>query len=175
MLLTEGSSRPGYRYYESQYRVHHPIDYDMAAQRSEDDLSIPLARISPKVLLNPHGLIRIKGGNHRAKHIAAPWSARHSAAITVYHYPIRGFEQFERNVRNRKQLVASNRHVSMGPHYFRWLRLLDAGGLEREYDRFVIKNHELPVLERLGVIRRDPTPGKTIAAVLRAGGPASGE
>jgi hypothetical protein len=40
----------------------------------------------------------------------------------------------------------------MGDHYRRWVRILDEGGLEEEFKRFILSNGEIKVLEKLGVL-----------------------
>jgi hypothetical protein len=40
----------------------------------------------------------------------------------------------------------------MGDHYRRWVRILDEGGLEEEFNRFILSDNEISVLVKLGVI-----------------------
>lgn len=167
MLLTEKSRSPDYRFFHSEVRVNTPIAYSTSDCKERLNVSIPLAPTSPKVLVNPYGLAHIKGGNHRAKHAAA-WKKAMSENITVYHYPIRSYERFERNVRHRQQLIAKNKKVAMGSHYYRWVCLLERDELMQEYERFIVKEHELPVLKRLGVVVEDRRPRDTISSVVNA-------
>jgi glycosyltransferase involved in cell wall biosynthesis len=160
MLLEKDKLEAGGDYHASHLCVQNPIFYSKEVQLTQENISIPLVKISPKVLVNPHGLFRIKGGNHRAKHIAGPFNQRHSDEVVVYHYPIRSYAQFERNVRNREALVKLG--ARMGDHYRRWVRLLQEGKLEQEFERFVMMPADIEVLDRFGVIARDTTPGEAI-------------
>ena len=161
MLLTEDCHKPGYRFHDSTLRVNHPIYYEKQAQRIAPNISIVLAKIAPKVIINPYGLFRIKGGNHRALHIANATQQRFTQDITVYHYPIRSYAQFERNVTHRQKL-AQLKDIRMGDHYFRWVKILEAGKLEEEFNRFVFSDKDIDVLSRFGVVVEDDTPHQTI-------------
>lgn len=152
MLLDEHSVASGLPYWSSTLRVVNPIYYSKQVQVEIDNISIPLAKISPKVLVNPHGLFRIKGGNHRAKHVMRLINQRDSDEIVVHHFPIRSYEQFERNVRNRQPLLAKG--ARMGDHYRRWVRQFEQGKLDEEFSRFVMTDKDAEVLMRFGIIER---------------------
>jgi len=154
MVLGEECRAPDYVYYQTTLKVRHPIAYDKKSQREQINISLPLVSIKPKVMVNPHGLLSIKGGNHRAVHIGNVLGQQLSPHITVYHYPIRSYQQFEKNILNRVELAKVN-NVRMGDHYFRWVELYKQGKLVEEYDRFIIKRDELSVLERFGIIEQD--------------------
>ena len=152
MLLDEKMIASGLAYSASTLRVTNPIYYSKQTQIEEDNISIPLAKISPKVLVNPHGLFRIKGGNHRARHVTRFLNQSESTNVVVHHYPIRSYEQFERNIKNRQPLLHSG--ARMGDHYKRWVRMLDEGKLEEEFNRFVMSEKDVEVLTRFGVIEK---------------------
>jgi hypothetical protein len=154
MALSEANLEPDTPYYETTLKVKHPIVYDKKAQREQINIAIPLTSIKPKVMINPYGLIKIKGGNHRAIHVGNLFGRQQGSHINIYHYPIRSYEQFEKNIRNRVEL-AKLKDIRMGDHYFRWVTLYQEGKLAEEYERFIIKNNELPVLERFGIIEQD--------------------
>lgn len=152
MLLDEKNVATGQPYSASTLRVMNPFYFSEQEVLEEDNLSIPLAKTSPKVIVNPHGLFRIKGGNHRAKHIMRLVNQRNSDEVVVHHYPIRSYEQFERNVKNRQPLL--HKGARMGNHYRRWVRLLDQGKLEQEFSRFVMTEKDAEVLIRFGIIEK---------------------
>lgn len=152
MLLDENIVEKKLPYSASTLCVRNPIFYSKQTQIEVDNISIPLAKISPKVLVNPHGLFRIKGGNHRARHVMRFINQRDSDEVVVYHYPIRSYEQFERNVRNRQPLLQKG--ARMGDHYRRWIRIYEQGKLEEEFSRFVMTEKDTDVLTRFGVIER---------------------
>ena len=148
----------GVDYRLSCHQVSCPILYNKADQIAKQGLAIPLAKISPKVIVNPNGLIKIKGGNHRAKHIRF-WACRDSDDIQVHHYPIRNYQQFENNIRNRKALLDSDPSTRMGVHYKRWVSILEQDGLHAEFNNMSLHESDMSTLIRIGVINKlDSTP-----------------
>ena len=138
-------------FWHCMYKVVSPIMYSREDQLNRPGLSMPLVRISPKVIVNPRGLIKIKGGNHRAKHLRR-WADRAIDDIEVHHYPIRNYQQFEKNILNRKRLLESDPHTRMGVHYKRWVDLLNQGKLHNEFDSMSLSVDEIATLERVGVV-----------------------
>lgn len=157
MLLTEDALKNAYTFQQACYCVNYPICYDTQAQKKDERVSMLLVPISPKVIVNPSGLIKISGGNHRAKHWGKPFTARTTDQIRVYHYPIRTYAQFEANIKHRQQLLKLP-NVRMGDHYLRWVKLLEQDKLREEFERLVIKNEALKTLERLAVAQQDLLP-----------------
>jgi hypothetical protein len=151
MALSEDALAPDYHYMDTNLVVKNPIFYDSNAQINDTAVAMLLVKISPKTIVNPHGLIELKGGNHRAKHGWRLINKRDEAGITVYHYPIRNYQQFKANIENRKRLLETT-DARMGDHYRRWVRILDDGGLEDEFKRFILADNEIQVLEKLGVL-----------------------
>ncbi|MDX1351838.1 MAG: glycosyltransferase family 2 protein, partial [Thiomicrorhabdus sp.] len=115
MLLTEEALKVDYHFSKAQHRVLYPICYDREVQKNDDQISMLLVPISPKVIVNPKGLIKLSGGNHRAKHVGKAFSARNEARIHVYHYPIRSYAQFEANIKHRAELLKLP-NARMGDH-----------------------------------------------------------
>lgn len=150
MILTENALNKDYDYRTANHAVINPILFDKKTQINADSIAMLLIKISPKTIINPYGLIKMKGGNHRAKHGWRWINSRDESDITVYHYPIRSFQRFEDNIRNRKRLL-QNTNARMGDHYRRWVRLLDEGKLIDEYQRFVLSDTELSVTTKLGI------------------------
>lgn len=166
MVLGEESLSPDYPFYKTTLMVRHPISYDKWAQRNQTNISLPLVSIKPKVMINPHGLLKIKGGNHHAVHVGNLFNKRQDSQINIHHYPIRSYAQFEKNIRNRVELAKVN-DIRMGDHYFRWVEFYKQGKLEEEYDRFIIKHDETPTLERLGIIEQNTTARDCIINSIR--------
>ena len=146
---------------KSEYRVENPIFYRKNTQLSSEKISIILTKISPKVIIKPKGLIWIRGGNHKALHLfnfkdyfTHYDKIKRFEKIKVFHFPIRSFEQFKKNIENRRILLQKG--AKMGPHYKRWVKLLESGKLEEEfYNNLVFKKEELKVLEKFGIIVKD--------------------
>ncbi len=149
------------KWYESEVRVENPIFYRKNTQLSAEKISIVLTKISPKVIINPKGLIWIRGGNHKALNIfdfrdyfRHYDKIKRFEKVKVFHFPIRSFEQFKKNIENRKKLLENG--AKMGPHYKRWVKLLNIGKLEEEfYNNLVFKENEIKILEKYGIVIKD--------------------
>ena len=151
MALTEDALQPDYHFSQAKYYVQYPICYDKDTQMNDDQISMIFAPLSPKVIVNPNGFIKISGGNHRAKHIGKMFTARKEVGITIFHYPIRSWEQFEANIKHRQQLL-KNPNARMGNHYRRWVSMLEKGVLRDEFERFLLLKTETKVLLELGIL-----------------------
>ena len=156
MLLLEKKE-----FFLSQYYVKNPIFYSKENQLNSKKVSITLTKIAPKTIINPHGLIYLRGGNHKALHIANIRDYLHSGYdkikrfrdIEVFHYPIRSYAQFEKNIKNRKRLLESRKKISMGPHYRRWVELYNMGELEDEFYRSIVfKEDDIKTLLKYDII-----------------------
>lgn len=153
MQLDEQFLQPGYRYHQAYLQVKNPLLNKHLDLINTDALSIMLSKIHGKVIVNNHGLLRVKGGNHRAWHLLGQYNQITENNIKVLHYPIRSKQQFINNIENRAQLLRKG-PVRMGNHYRRWVRLYEEGKIEEELDRFILKDKEIKVLERIGLIHQ---------------------
>jgi len=144
----------------SEYRVENPVFYRKDTQLSTQNISMILTKISPKVIIRPKGLIWIRGGNHKALHLGNIKDyfkhydkIKRFNDVEVFHFPIRSFEQFKRNIENRKILL--QKKAKMGPHYRRWVKLLDEGKLEEEYyNNIVFNQNEIDVFKKYGILKK---------------------
>jgi len=159
MLLESGKD-----FFDSSYLVENPIFYSKEKQLTSDKLSIILTKIAPKTIINPHGLIYLRGGNHKALHIANMRDYLRSGYdkikqfkdIEVFHYPIRSYTQFEKNIKNRKRLLESSKKVSMGPHYRRWVKLYNEGKLLEEFEHSILFNQkDIDTLLKYDIVKYD--------------------
>lgn len=155
MVLTEECVQPGYHYSQAQYAVKNPILYSSDTQINDTAVSMLLVKISPKTIVNPHGLIKLKGGNHRAKHGWRWINAREESGIVVYHYPIRNYAQFEANIINRQRLLRDT-NARMGDHYRRWVKLYEQGLLEQEFGKFILSASDIETTNRIGLTEKCP-------------------
>lgn len=151
-------------FFASTHYVENPIAYSKHTLLNREETSLVLTKIGPKTIVNPHGLIEIRGGNHKAWHIANSYEylfkkydkIKKFDHIKVFHYQFRSYEQFEKNIKNRKILLESTKHIRMGAHYRRWVKLYDEGKLEEEfYHRLCFSNSELDVLKKYAIVRYD--------------------
>ena len=155
------------RYYETPLKVQCPILYDRSEQISNDCAAILLTKIGPKVAVNPYGLLSINGGSHRAKHLGHMKKDVVQPDINVYHYPIRSYQQFEKNIIHRKELL-KRKDIKMGDHYRRWVRLYDEGTLFEEYKEFFLSPQTQAALEKVGVLIKDDSPKQMIEKALQS-------
>jgi glycosyltransferase involved in cell wall biosynthesis len=138
-------------FWKTRNKVVSPILYSKNDQLARQGIAMPLVKISPKTIINPFGLLKIKGGNHRAQHLMF-WRDRIETDIEVHHFPIRSYKQFEKNIKNRAMLLQKNVNTRMGDHYRRWVEQLEKGELPTEFARMSLAETDLAVLEKVGVI-----------------------
>jgi len=128
-----------------KYHVSNQINYN------NGESNIILGKIGRKVIVNPHGLIKINSGNHSAEHIAF-WKKLEIDTIHIYHYPIRNFTQFELNIKNRKKLLDKYNNIKMGTHYKKWIDIYKKNNLMNEYKKFVFNKNEINILKKFGIL-----------------------
>jgi hypothetical protein len=161
MVIDESVSNGNY--WDAEYHVHNPVYYRKEIQLTQEYPSIVLSKIGPKVITDPNGLLIIRGGNHKALHIRNLWDywrhydkIKRFDKIEVFHFVIRSYEQFEKHIKIRKRLLEDKKHVRMGPHYRRWVKLYNEGKLKEEWEnRIVFKNEEVKVFEKYGIFKKD--------------------
>ena len=160
MVLDETVSNGNF--YEAKYHVHNPVFYRKETQLTQEYPSIVLSKIGPKVITDPKGLLIIRGGNHKALHIRNLWDywrhydkIKRFSDIEVFHYVIRSYAQFEKHIINRKRLLEDKKHIRMGPHYRRWVKLYNEGKLKQEFEeRIVFKMDDVKVFEKYGIMQQ---------------------
>ena len=153
MALDKSVLDTDFHYSDARLRVKNPILYSSNAQINETAVAMLLVKISPKTIVNPYGLIRMKGGNHRAKHAWRLINSREEPGISVHHFPIRSFSQFEKNIINRKRLLETTQ-AKMGDHYRRWVKIYNDGNLKEEFNRFILSSEEIKLLLKLGILEQ---------------------
>ncbi len=169
ILFSRKAFDEGGKYYEETNRVLYPIHYAQGIQEREEHLSIMLGEIHGKVMVRTLGLLRVKGGNHRAWHLWGWYNQCDSANVMVYHFPIRSKQHFISNIENRRALLKKG-VTKMGSHYKRWVKMLEEGKLEEELSRLVLDENYEKVLRNLGVVVEDHTPRNRIGKLLEQAG-----
>lgn len=152
-------------FYERIYRTLYPIDYGKRTELTEKNMSVQLSKIHGKVMINLHGLIRVKGGNHRAWHLWSKWATKRSINVQVFHYAIGSHEHFINHVTNRKRLLDKGVD-KMGNHYRRWVNMLEEETLDEEWGRLMLDKDAIRALSKYGVIKKDESAKKVIASIL---------
>lgn len=146
--------------------VKFPIFFKGVNLQQEENLPIQLGKITGKVIACNHGLVRIHGGNHRAKHFFKKLSHRECSSIKVLHYPIRSKSHFIDHIKNRADLLASNEKTKMGDHYRRWVKFYKEDRLEEEFSRLVLTDNDIAVLTKFGVVEKIPEVSHRVRQLL---------
>ena len=150
----EDITQDNFHFTDTDYRVKFPSMNKQGDLIHDDQLSIMLSNTNGKVRVNNQGLIRVKGGNHRAWHWWEKLNFRKSSDCRVYHYPIRSKALFENNIQNRAELL--DRGITkMGDHYRRWTRQMRDQKLDEEFSRLAISKEDAAVLMKFGLITKD--------------------
>jgi hypothetical protein len=166
MIPDERFHDAGFDYLESPYQANLPVLNKMTNIISDDNVSIMLGKINGKVIVNNHGLLRVKGGNHRAWHLWAFANKKSSSDIKVYHYPIRSKQHYLEHIENRSRLLSGG--VSkMGDHYRRWVRLYDQGLIDEEIGRLVLSKNDADVLKKFGIVCENDYIGRMIREKIK--------
>ena len=146
----------GKDYYESTWRVSTPITYPPETQPDVSvQMSLLLLSVREKVILNPRGIFKVRGGNHDAYHIYKLLGSRVEDNIFIYHFQIRSYEKFVAQAKQGAVLLKNNPATRMGNHLRRWAKMWEAGTLEEEYERFLFTRDETRTLEKIGIINED--------------------
>ena len=160
-MVPDAHSVQDENFFESDYYVKNPVFYKKSKELTNPKQSIIIGKIGPKTIVNPHGLIELRGGNHKAWNIANTYEylfrkydqIKRFEPIEVFHYSIRNYTQFEKNVLNRKRLLESGRKVRMGPHYRRWVKMYNEGSLEEEfYKNILFSQEDINVLSKYDIV-----------------------
>ncbi len=142
-----------------------PVLYCKGNEICDEKRSIMMGKIHGKVMVRTLGLIRVKGGNHRAWHAWGWLNQRNEPDITVYHYPIRSKSHFMENVKHRAYLL-ENGVTKMGNHYRRWAEMYRNGTIDKEFRRLVLTPDYKRCLNDLGIIREDTHARDVIGEIL---------
>ncbi len=142
-------------YYQSPWRVISPVHYRSKYQKKNIRMSISLAKLAPKVIVDPRGLLFVRGGNHRAFHLFYWGIPSTSQDILIYHFPMRGYREFLRSVRHRAEVMQNDPSTHIGPHDLRWINRLKEGKLAQEYEDLIFSPDEMNILQKLGFVVKD--------------------
>lgn len=167
MVVPGDGGQDDYDYLSTTLRVFNPVVFDKASKvvLNHESLSLVLAKVGEKVAVNLHGLIKVRAGNHNAKH----WwkkSRTKTKSVHIYHYPFRSYARFKNRVENYAESMANGGRANAGQHLHRWYELYKEDRLEAEYKRLQASAEQLAVLEHYGILKVDTKPSKAIAAAL---------
>ncbi|SFH03900.1 glycosyltransferase family 2 protein [Methylobacterium gossipiicola] len=134
------------------------------ADRSRSKL---IRTVSAKAVCRGPGFVAIGQGNHAATY-DRPVSRADEPRLTIYHYPVRSYAQFEAKVIQGGAAYARNTEFDsgVGGHWRRWYATWQAGGLRAEYDAIVLSPKERGTALAEGILGYDDA----IARLFRARG-----
>ncbi len=145
--------------FESIYIGSTPIGYDSRTTYGDKYLNLNLNGCAHKVITNVHGLIKIRGGNHAAKHIIDKLHRRRfthkTKRIENFHYPIRTYKQFVKRLDIIKKIGDAGRMRQMGQNARYWYEASCQGKVDEAYEQFILKKADLATLEKYDVICKD--------------------
>ena len=110
--------------------------------------------VMDKVLTRIEGLGDIQYGNHGAEHTMPKNDCN---TITVLHYPVRTYQQFERKVVNYGESLAKNDRFSKNSsaHLRYWYKRFLEGKLREDYDSITFDQSRLQTLLKDGYVIKD--------------------
>lgn len=114
--------------------------------------------VSAKAVCRADGFVAIGQGNHEATY-DRPVSQADEPRLTIYHYPIRTYAQFEAKVIQGGAAYARNTEFdrSVGGHWRRWYATWEAGGLRAEYESIVLDAEARDAALAEGILGYDDT------------------
>ncbi len=138
--------KPFYLWENAVNPVSNPDDYDLSTYSL-------FARQNQKVAHRAKGYIQISMGNHKVKMLPKKST---DLGIYVYHYNIRGRQQFLDKMINGGRQLEQNKKRHGGRHWRYFYRLYKENKLNEEYNRVIGLNH-YDRLFRDGYIYTDTT------------------
>jgi len=146
----KNAASPGYRFYDNTIKVVN----DLCPGQLTDRDNILITRQGQKVITRLQGLEKIAMGNHNAEHAA---QGKTIEGISIAHYPLRNFIQFEKKVKNHGSSIAKNCRFGPGInwHLRYWYEQHQIGQLRNEYDKYVLDSTMVRDLLASRVIEHD--------------------
>ena len=101
-----------------------------------DDLPVPhiFMKVPPKTIVRAAALVKYSAGTHGA---TTAWGhTGEIAGLRFLHFPMRGFDKFEKKIQNTAAWLNDNPHLSVtwGWHWRRFIRFHQNGRLREEYE-----------------------------------------
>ena len=144
-----------YRFCNNHYKVTSTLYELHEGNPWHENHSNALIRTLPgKVISRLDGLDSIDMGNHGAQHQHARLECN---SVSIAHYPVRSYEQFERKVVNYgKSLVSNTRFApNVSRHLRFWYEQYQLGNLYQEYLKFVLPEARLKQLSAEGIVSHE--------------------
>lgn len=148
----------------SPWQTLNTIHFDMHSDYEKGRNNFLFAPVLHKVMVNPHGVIGVGGGNHGARHIADKLKRRKFSGwndnIKIFHYALRSFERFKTKVENinksLKFTVNNNyKKHNFGPQALYWNNAYEKGRLEDVYQEMLLDARYIDCMRHFSLIQHD--------------------
>lgn len=147
----------------SPYHTFNTINYHKNATE-QDKFNFLLTPVMHKVMVNPHGLINVGGGNHGARHVIDKLKRRRFTKwndnIKIFHFALRSYEAFEKKVVNINKSLKYTEKNNYSKHNFgknavHWSKAYDNRVLKEVYEKMLLDEAHLDCYQKLGLVKID--------------------
>ncbi len=158
-LLTNESTAgdPNYRFYDNVHAVVKDVPLSEGEEKwANHDMNTVARNVMDKVMTRTQGLTEVEYGNHGATH---ELDKTDCGTVSIYHYPVRTFAQFQKKVVNYGKSLEKNTRFSEGSsmHLRYWYQRYLDGKLEQDYEAISFSQTELDNFVQQGYAREDDT------------------
>ncbi len=153
----EDTQSTDFRFYNNTYLVKRDVPIEDGEDQWNESGTNTVARlILDKVMTRTQGLSAIEYGNHGAEHELL---TEESSSVTIYHFPVRTYHQFEKKVKNYGESLAENTrfNTSSSAHLRHWYKRYQEGKLKQDYESIFFSKNRLLELEKQGYIEKNET------------------
>lgn len=144
-----------YTFYKNVHAVVKDVPLREGEEQWNHENANTVARlVMDKVMTRAEGTSEIEYGNHGATHAL---QSVNCSNVTIYHYPVRTYQQFERKVVNYGKSLEQNTRFSEGSslHLRYWYRRYNEGKLMQDYNAICFSEAELAALVEDGYAEID--------------------
>ncbi len=146
---------PGFAFHDSCFATVKTVPLlDGEQPWNKHNINCVARTVMDKVLTRVEGLGVIQYGNHGAEHTMQKSDCN---SITVLHYPVRTYHQFERKVKNYGESLAKNDRFpsNASAHLRYWYKRFLEGKLRDDYDSITFDQARLRTLLKEGYVVKD--------------------
>jgi hypothetical protein len=140
-------------------RIDRPVQ-ETYEQQLSGDIPVPwiFIRHPPKIIVRGDALERFGRGTHEV-HTTRGKTLENSTLVQFLHFPIRGYDKFEKKIRNVAAFFEVNKHLEgwWGWHWRRWIRIHQEGRLRDEYEKQFVAPGRAAELVQEGTCSVDTT------------------
>lgn len=148
-------------------RIDQPV-IETPEQQLSGDIPVPyiFIRHPPKTIVRTAAFMEYGPGTHEVK---TAWGRTAEVPeLRFLHFPIRGFDKFQKKIKNVTAFFEENTHfeAGWGWHWRRWIRLNQEGRLREEYENQFVSPVRAEELIREGICAVDNTVADWITSKL---------